>query len=148
MTLRTKVMLVKALVFPIVLYGAETWTLRKSERQRIDAFEMWCWRRFLRISWTARETNKWVVEKIKPEWTLESRVIKAVMNYSYFAHVIRANGSMEKDLMLGRPRTRWIDGIRDLLKIGGVAARTTSDRSWRTATIRITRGRKRLGGTR
>ena len=155
-TLRTKVMLVKTLVFPIVLYGAETWTLRKSERQRIDAFEMWCWRRVLRISWTARKTNKWVVEKIKPEWTLESRVIKAAMNY--FGHVMRANGSMEKDLMLGRmegrrrrgrPRTRWIDGIRDLLKIGGVTVRTTSDRrSWRTATIRIARGRKRLDGTR
>ena len=75
-TLETKVELVKVLVFPIVLYGAETWTMRKHERRKIDGFELWCWRRVLRVSWMERKTNIWIIENIKPEWTLESRVPK------------------------------------------------------------------------
>ena len=98
-TLETKVKLVKVLVFPIVLYGAETWTMRKHDRRKIDAFELWCWRRVLRVSWMERNTNIWIIENIKPEWTLESMVPKAAL--SYFGHVVRAGG-MEDDVMLGR----------------------------------------------
>ena len=76
-TMKTKVKLVKVLVFPIVLYGAETWTMRKHERRKIDPFELWCWRRVLRVSWMERKTNIWIIENIKPEWTLESKVPKA-----------------------------------------------------------------------
>ena len=97
-TLETKVKLVNVLVFPIVLSGAETWTMRKHERRKIDAFELWCWRRVLRVSWMERKTNISIIESIKPEWTLESRVAKAL---SYFGHAVRAGG-MEDDMMLGR----------------------------------------------
>ena len=98
-TLRTKIRLVKALVFPIVLYGAESWTMRKLERKMIDAFELWCWRRLLRLTWIDRKTNVWVIDNIKPEWTLESRIVKAPL--CYFSHVIRAGG-MEYEVMVGR----------------------------------------------
>ena len=94
-TLETKVKLVKVLVFPIVLYGAETWTMRKHERRKIDAFELWCWRRVLIVSCMERKTNISIIENIKPEWTLESRVAKAAL--SYFGHVVRAGG-MEDDV--------------------------------------------------
>ena len=113
--LETKVKLVKVLVFHIVLYGAETWTMRKHERRKIDAFELWCWRRVLRVSWMGRKTNISIIENIKPEWTMESRVAKAAL--SYFGHVVRAGG-MEDDVILGRingarkrgrPRQRWLD---------------------------------------
>ena len=98
-TLRTKSRLVKVLVFPIVLYGAESWTMRKLERKVIDAFELWCWRRLLRVTWIDRKTNVWVIDNIKPEWTLESRIVKASL--CYFGHVIRAGG-MEYEVMVGR----------------------------------------------
>ena len=88
--LETKVKLVKVLVFPIALYGAETWTMRKHERRNIDSFELWSWRRVLRVSCIERKTNIWIIENIKPEWTLESRVPKAAL--SYFGHVVRAGG--------------------------------------------------------
>ena len=86
-TLRTKIMLLKSLVFPIILYGAAYWTMIKLERKMIDAFELWCWRRLLRVTWTDRKTNVWVIDNIKPEWTLESRIVKASL--CYFCHVIR-----------------------------------------------------------
>ena len=111
-TMETKVKLVKVLVFPIVLYGAETWTLRKHERRKIDAFELWCWRRVLRVSWMERKTNIWIIENIKPEWTLESRLPKAAL--SYFGHVVRAGG-MEDDVMIGRMKR---EGEEDLDKDG------------------------------
>ena len=116
-TLETKVKLEKVLVFPIVLYGAETWTMRKHERRKIDAFELWCWRRVLRVSWMERKTNIRIIEKIKPEWTLESKVSKAAL--SYFGHVV--TGGMADDVMLGRmngartrgrPRQRWLDTLK------------------------------------
>ena len=91
--------IVKVLVFPIVLYGAEIWTMRKHERMKIDAFELWCWRRVLRVSWMERKANPWIIENIKPEWTLESMVPKAALGY--FGHVVRAGG-MEDDVLLGR----------------------------------------------
>ena len=98
-TLRTKSRLVKALVFPIVLYGAESWTMRKLERKMIDSFELWCWRRLLRVTWIDRKINVRVIDNIKPEWTLESRVVKASL--FYFGHVIRAGG-MEYEVMVRR----------------------------------------------
>ena len=98
-TMETKVKLVTVLVLPIVLYGAETWTMRKHERRKIDAFELWCWRRVLRVSWMEIKTDIWIIENTKPEWTLESGVPKAAL--SYFGHVVRAGG-MEDDVMLGR----------------------------------------------
>ena len=103
-------------VFPIVLYGAGTWTMRKHERRKINAFELWCWRRVLRVSWMERKTNISAIDNIKPEWTLESRMTKAAL--SYIGHVVRAGG-MEDDMMLGRmngkrrrPRQRWLDTLK------------------------------------
>ena len=119
-TLRTKIRLVKYLVFPIVLYGAKSWIMRKLERNMIDAFELWCWRRLLRVTWTDRKTNVWVIDNIKPEWTLESSIVKALL--CYFRHVIRAGG-MEYEVVVrrmggyisrGRPRQRWLDSIKIL----------------------------------
>ncbi len=116
--LATKVRLVKALAFPIVLYGADTWTMRKAERKKVDAFEMWCWRRVMGMSWMERNTKVWLLENIKPEWTLESRVTQAALRY--FGHVVREERGMENDAMLGemsgkrrrgRPRTRWLDNV-------------------------------------
>ena len=110
-TLETKVKLVTVLVFfPIVLYGAETWTMRKHERMKIDAFELWCWRRVLRVSRMERKTNISIIENIKPEWTLETRVTKAAL--SYFGHVVRAGG-MEDDVMLGRIMEREREDDQD-----------------------------------
>ena len=156
-TLETKVKLVKVLVFPIVLYGAETWTMRKHERRKIDAFELWCWRRVLTVSWMERKTNISIIESIKPEWTLESRVAKAAL--SYFGHVVRAGG-MEDDVMLGRmngtrkrgrPRQRWVDTLKGYA-IGATVSnmrRDARDRAgWRGATTVVARGRMQLDGTR
>ena len=156
-TLQTKVKLVKALVFPIVLYGAETWTMRKTERKKIDAFELWCWRRVMRVSWMERKTNVWVLENVKPKWTLESRVIKAAL--SYFGHVVRKERGMENDVMLGgmrgkrrrgRPRTKWLDTIKDVKGPSiNIMRRDTRERvEWRGATAAVARGRTRLDGTR
>lgn len=153
----TKVKLVKALVFPIVLYGAETWTLRKAERKKIDAFELWCWRRVLRVSWMKKKTNAWVLRIIKPEWTLESRVIKAAL--SYFGHVVRQDGGMENDVMLGgmsgkrrrgRPRSRWLDYLADIkgASINSMRWDAKERAEWRKATAVVARGRTRLDGTR
>ena len=156
-TLETKVKLVKVLVFPIVLYGAETWTMRKHERRKIDAFELWCWRRVLRVSWMERKTNISIIESIKPEWTLESRVTKAALNY--FGHVVRA-GWMEDDMMLGRmngarkrgrPRQRWLDTLKGYASGATISnmRRDARDRAgWRGATTAVARGRMRLDGTR
>ena len=116
-SMETKVKLVNVLVFPIVLYGAETWTMGKHESRKIDAFELWCWRRVLRVSWMGRKTNIWIIENIKPEWALESRVPKAA--FSYLGHVVSAGGK-EDDVMLGRmngarrrgrPRQIWLDTL-------------------------------------
>ena len=144
-TLQTKVKLVKALVFPIVLYGAETWTMRKTEREKIDAFELWCWRRVMRVSWMERKTNVWVLENVKPKWTLESRVIKAAL--SYFGHVMRKERGMENG---GRPRTKWLDTIKDVKGPSiNVMRRDARERvEWRGATAAVARGRTRLDGTR
>ena len=119
-TLQTKVHLVKAMVFPVVMYGCESWTIKKAEHRRIDAFELWCWRRLLRVPWTARRSNQSILKKISPEYSLEGLMLK--LKHQYFGHLMRRTDSFEKTLMLGRTegrrrkgqqRMRWLDGITD-----------------------------------
>ena len=120
-TLPTKVRLVKAMAVPIVMYGCESWTVKKAECQRIDAFELWCWRRFLRVSWTTRVSNQSILKEIGPEYSLEGLMLKLKLQYS--GHLMRRTDSLEKSLMLekieggrrrGQQRMRWLDGITDV----------------------------------
>ena len=99
-TLSTKVHLVKAMVFPVVMYGCERWTIKKAEHRRIDAFELWCWRRHLRVPWTARRSNQSILKEISPEYSLEGLMLK--MKFHYFAHLLKRADSLEKTLMLGK----------------------------------------------
>ena len=123
-TLPTKVHLVKAIVFPVVMYGCESWTKKKAERQRIDAFELWCWRRLLRVSWTAKRSNQSILKEISPEYSLEG--LKLKLKLQYFGHLIRRVDSLEKTLMLGkiehrrrgRQRMRRLGGITDSIDMG------------------------------
>ena len=118
-TLPTKVRLVKVMVFPAVMYGCESWTIIKAENQRIDAFELWLWRRLLRLPWTPRRSNQSTLKEISPEYSLEGLMLKLKMQY--FSHLMRRTDSLEKSLMLGkiesrrrgRQRMRWLDGITD-----------------------------------
>ena len=119
-TLPTKVRLVKAMVFPVVRYGCESWTVKKAECQRIDAFELWCWRRLLRVPWTARRSNQSILKEISPGSSLEGMILK--LKLQYFGHLMRRVASLEKTLMLGGiggrrsrglQRMRWLDGITD-----------------------------------
>ena len=121
-TLLTKVCKVKALVFPVVMYGCESWTIKKAEHWRIDAFELWCWRRPLRVPWTARRSNQSTLKEISPEYSLEGLMLK--LKRQYFGHLMRSTDSFEKSLMLGKiegrrsrkqQRMRWLDGITDLM---------------------------------
>ena len=117
-TLATKVRLFKAMVFPVVMYECESWTVKKAEHQRIDAFELWCWRRLLRILWTARRSNQSILKEISPGWSLEGLMLK--LKLQYFGHLMRRVDSLEKTLMRGgiggrrrrgQQRMRWLDGI-------------------------------------
>ena len=119
-TLPTKVSLVKALVFPIVTYRCENWTIKKAEHQRIDAFELWCWRRPLRVPWTARRSNQSILKEISPKYSLEGLMLK--LKFQSFVHLMQRTDSLEKTLMLGkieggrrreRQRMRWLNGITD-----------------------------------
>ena len=119
-TLPTKVHLVKAMVFSVVMYGCESWTIEKAEYRRIDAFELWCWRRLLRVPWTARRSNQSMLKEISPEYSLEGLMLK--LKLQYFGHLMRRTASLEKTLMLGKiegrrrrgqQRMRWLDGITD-----------------------------------
>ena len=119
-TLPTKVHLVKAMVFPIGMYGCESWTTKKAEHQRIDAFEVWCWKRLLRVPWTARRSNLSILEEISCEYSLEGLILK--LKLQYFVHLMWRTNSLEKILMLGKiegrkrrewQRMRWLDGITD-----------------------------------
>ena len=123
-TLLTKVCLVKTMVFPVVMYGCESWTIKNAERQRIDAFELWCWRRLLRVPWTARRSNQSILKEISPGISLEGMMLK--LKLQYFGHLKRRVDSLEKTLMLGgiggrrrrgQPRMRWLDGITDLMDV-------------------------------
>ena len=99
-TLPTKVRLVKAMVFPVVMYGCESWTIKKAERQRIDAFELWCWKRLLRVPWTARRSNQSIVREISPEYSLEGLMLK--LKLQYFGHLMQRTDSFQKTLLLGK----------------------------------------------
>ena len=99
-TLLTKVCIVKALVFPVAMYGSESWTIKKADHQRIGAFELWCWRRLLRVPWTARRSNLSVLKEINPEYSLEGQILK--LRLQYFGHLMRREDSLEKTLMLGK----------------------------------------------
>ena len=103
-TLPTKVHLVKAVVFSVVMYGCESWTIKKAERQRIDAFELWCWRRLLRVPWTARKSNQSILKEISPEYSLEGLILK--LKLQYFGHLLQRTDSFEKTLMLGKIESR------------------------------------------
>ena len=118
-TLPTKVRLVKAMVFPVVMVGCESWTVKKAEHRRIDAFKLWCWRRLLRVPWTARRSNQSILKEMSPGYSLEGLMLR--LKLQYFGHLMRRVDSLEKTLMLrgiggrrrGRQRMRWLDGITD-----------------------------------
>ena len=123
-TLPTKVRLVKAMVFPMVMYGCDSWTVKKAERQRIDAFELWCWRRLLRVPWTARRSNQSILKDISPRISLEGMMLK--LKLQYFGHLMQRVESLEKTLMLGGigcrrrrgwQRMRWLDGITNSMNM-------------------------------
>ena len=123
-TLPTNVHLVKAMVFPVVMYGCESWTIRKAERWRIDAFELWCWRRLLRLPWTARRSTPSILKEISPEYSLEGLMLK--LKLQYFGRLMQRANSVEKTLMLGkieggrrrgRQMMRWLDGITDSVNV-------------------------------
>ena len=123
-TLPTKVCVLKAMVFPVAMYGCESWTVKKAERQRIDAFELWCWGRLLRVPWTARRSNQSILKEISPECSLERMMLK--LKLQYFGHLMRRVDSLEKTLMLGGiggsrrrgwQRMRWLDGITDSMDV-------------------------------
>ena len=123
-TLQTKIHLVKAMVFPIIMYGCESWTIKKAEHERTDAFELWCWRRLLRVPWTARRSNQSILKEISPGYSLEELMLK--LKFQYFGHLMQRLNSFEKTQMLGeienkrrrgRQRMRWLDGITDSIDV-------------------------------